>query len=180
MWRREDGGVEHVRVARRDDGVDVDGVVVWPAGDASHRLRYTLRCDALWRVRELRAEAPEDGTSLHLEGDGEGGWRDARDGGAALSHLDGCVDVDLYAVAFTNTLPVRRLGMAVGAAYTIEVAFVKLPSMQVDHVQQRYTRVSDNVYRYESVGSGFVADLLVDGEGLVVTYPGLVRRMWSR
>jgi hypothetical protein len=47
-------------------------------------------------------------------------------------------------------------------------------------MQQRYTRVSADVYRYESVVSGFTADLLLDGEGLVVEYPGLVRRMWAR
>jgi hypothetical protein len=183
MWRRDDGGVEHVVVSPRHGdeggGIEVHGVVVWPDGGAEHRLRYTLHCDTSWRVRELRAEAPEDGTALHLHADGEGGWRDGATGDA-LQHLDGCVDVDLYAVAFTNTLPVRRLGMAVGEVHTIDVAFVRLPSMAVEHMVQRYTRVSDNLYRYESVASGFVADLVVDGDGLVVTYPGLVRRMWSR
>jgi len=180
MWRREDGGVEHVQVVvQGDGGVHVDGVVAWP-GDAGavHRLRYVLVCDASWRVREVRAEAPEDGTALHLHADGAGKWHDA--GGGALPHLDGCIDVDLYAVAFTNTLPVRRLAMAVGEEHTIGVAYVQLPSMAVEHMQQRYTRVSDNVYRYLSVASGFTADLLVDGEGLVVDYPGLARRMWAR
>jgi uncharacterized protein len=203
MWRREDGGIEHVQAADGGDRgtITVDGVVAWPgadgggrggaaldhAGDGSgrvagsddvHRVRYTLRCDASWRVREVRVEAPEDGTSVILHADGEGHWHDSA--GAALAHLEGCVDVDLYAVAFTNTLPVRRLHMAVGEAHTIDVAFILLPSMEVQHVAQRYTRVSDNLYRYEAVTTGFTADLQLDGDGLVVTYPGLVRRMWAR
>ena len=179
MWRREDGGVEHVVVVSGAEGVAVDGVVAWPGdGGEVHRLRYVLRCDGAWRVRELQAEAPEDGTALHLRADGEGTWSDA--GGAALPHLDGCVDVDLYAVAFTNTLPIRRLTLSAGESRVIDVAYLQLPSMAVARMQQRYTRVSADVYRYQSVLSGFTADLPVDAEGLVVTYPGLVRRMWSR
>ncbi|HZS13391.1 MAG TPA: putative glycolipid-binding domain-containing protein [Candidatus Dormibacteraeota bacterium] len=180
MWRREDGGVEHVVVSvAAGGGVDVDGVVVWPGdrGEA-HRVRYTLRCDSAWRVRELRAEAPEDGTMLHVHADGEGSWRSFDSVG--LPHLDGCVDVDLYAVVFTNTLPVRRLGLEVGESRAIDVAYVRLPSMAVERMQQRYTRVAADVYRYQSVASGFTADLRVDAGGLVVDYPGLARRMWAR
>jgi uncharacterized protein len=179
MWRRDDGGVEHVEVGLDGDGsVKVDGVAVWPQDGAEHRVRYALRCDSGWQLRELRAAAPEDGTSLELHADGEGGWRDGD--GNPMTHLDGCIDVDLYAVAFTNTLPIRRLRLDAGAARTIDVAFVRLPSMAVERVAQRYTRVAANLYRYESVASGFTADLLCDDDGLVVTYPGLVRRMLSR
>lgn len=175
MWRREDGGVEHVVVASRGDGgVDVDGVAAWAGADGGvHRVRYRLRCDASWCVRSVDVEAPEDGTAVSLRADGHGAW----DG---LPGLDGCVDVDIYAIAFTNTLPVRRLGLRTGEASLIDVAYVRLPSMAVERMRQRYTRVSDDVYRYESVQSGFTADLLVDAEGLVVDYPGLVRRMWAR
>jgi uncharacterized protein len=174
MWRREDGGVEHVVMAPRGDGgVDVDGVAVWSSAGTEHRVCYRLACDASWSVRAVDVAAPEDGTAVQLRADGRGTWR-------GMPQLAGCVDVDLYAVAFTNTLPVRRLGLAVGEARLIDVAYVMLPSMAVERMQQRYTRVSDNVYRYESVLSGFTADLLLDAEGLVVDYPGLVRRMWAR
>src|SRR5581483_3757743 len=104
------------------------------------RIRYRLRCDAAWQVRALNVDAPEDGTSLQLDCDGHGAWRA---GGGARADLQGCIDVDLYAVAFTNTLPVRRLGMAAGESAVIDVAYVRLPSMQVERVQQLYTRVSD-------------------------------------
>lgn len=174
MWRREDGGIEHcVVVARGDGGVDVDGVAVW--GDA-RRVRYRLRCDAAWRVWGVELEAPEDRCALWLAADGAGSWR--RDG-VALEDVRGCIDVDLYAIAFTNTLPVRRLELRVGEAALIDVAYVRLPSMALERMQQRYTRVSDSVYRYESVASGFTADVSFDAAGLVVDYPGLVRRMWA-
>lgn len=176
MWRREDGGVEHVALSVGEDGaVAVDGVAVWD----SHRVAYRLLCDAAWCVRAVDVQAPEDEASLSLRADGRGAWTDGASG-ATLPELDGCIDVDLWAIAFTNTLPVRRLGLRAGESRTIDVAYVHLPAMAVERMQQRYTRVSDNVYRYESVASGFTADLLLDGEGLVVRYPGLARRMWSR
>jgi hypothetical protein len=177
MWRRVDGSVEHVRVSAGDSGVSVDGVVAVPADGDVRRTRYLLQCDSAWRAREVRVSAPEDGASLVLRSDGEGRWRDGDE--ARLPALEGCIDVDLYAVVFTNTLPVRRLGLAVGESRTLQVAFVRLPSMTVQPVMQRYTRVADRMYRYEGLESGFVAALAVDGDGLVVDYPGLARRMWS-
>lgn len=174
MWRRDDGGVEHVVVSLgAGGGVEVEGIAVWTADATLHRVRYRLGCDASWCVRSVDVEAPEDGTAVSLRSDGRGSWQGRPD-------LSGCVDVDLWAIAFTNTLPVRRLRLEVGEAALLDVAYVRLPSMAVERMQQRYTRVSDDVYRYESVLSGFTADLLVDGEGLVVEYPGLVRRMWAR
>jgi hypothetical protein len=141
------------------------------------RIRYVLRCDDTWRVRSLHVDAPEDGATLRLDADGGGVWHDG--GGAPLRDLDGCIDVDLFAVAFTNTLPIRRLRMRVGDSHELAMAFVRLPSMEVVRVPQRYTRVGESRYVYEGLSSGFRAELLVDDEGLVVDYPGLARRIWS-
>ena len=46
------------------------------------------------------------------------------------------------------------------------------------HAQpQAYTRLSDHVYLFENLdGSGFSAELTVDGDGIVVDYPGFFRR----
>jgi hypothetical protein len=179
MWRREDGGVEHVRVAMGGDGgVAVDGVVAAGSPREPWRLRYRMRCDRGWRVRDVEVDMPEQGGAVSLHGDGSGVWRDGQ--GAVLAALDGCVDVDIFAVAFTNTLPVRRLRLAVGEAQAIGVAFVRVPELDAVHAEQRYTRLSEHVYRYESLGSGFRADLRIDADGLVVDYPGLVRRLWAR
>lgn len=180
MWRHVDGGVEHARITVGGGDIVVDGVLTRAAGGTQgvQRIHYVLRCDDAWRVVALRVEAPEDGTTLALDGDGAGAWRDGPDG-ALRSDLRGCIDIDLFAVAFTNTLPIRRLAMAVGESHLLAVAFVRLPSMEVVPVQQRYTRLDELVYRYESVSSGFRADLRVDAFGLVVEYPGLARQIWT-
>nr|WP_267873671.1 putative glycolipid-binding domain-containing protein [Massilia sp. Se16.2.3] len=90
--------------------------------------------------------------------------------------LDGCIDIDLTASCFTNTLPIRRLGAALTERQPIDVAWVWIPELRVEKARQAYTRLDDARVRFESVGTGFQADLTVDGDGFVLDYPGLFRR----
>ncbi len=197
MWTPWTGpGLEHLRLTMEGDGVRADGLILGldEAGQ-SFRLRYEVRGDLAWQVREVRAERLDSpGTQLHLIADGEGSWREAN--GEARPDLAGSIDVDLTATPFTNTLPIRRLGLERGESAAIAVAWVDAPSLRVTLGRQRYTRLgpaadpllgseaggSEAVdrYRYESLGSDFVAELPVDGDGLVLDYPGLFRRCWSR
>ena len=48
---------------------------------------------------------------LHLESDGEGHWQE---NGKDRPDLHGCIDIDIQATPFTNTLPIRRLGLKTG------------------------------------------------------------------
>ena len=41
----------------------------------------------------------------------------------------------------------------------------------------RYTRLADRLWRFEGLEADFVADLPVDGDGVVLDYPGLFRRL---
>jgi hypothetical protein len=65
-------------------------------------------------------------------------------------------------------------------ARTIPVAFISIPELRVNVVQQRYTRLETGRYRYEGLDSGFTAEISVDEEGLVIDYPQLCRRVWPR
>jgi hypothetical protein len=35
-------------------------------------------------------------------------------------------------------------------------------------------------YRFEDPATGFTAEISVDGDGLVIEYPNVARRVWSR
>ena len=88
------------------------------------------------------------------------------------------MDVDLALTPFTNTLPIRRLGLGTGESAEIRVAYVELPAFAVTTDPQRYTCLEpERRYRYESLESGFVREIDIDVNGLVVTYPGLFRRV---
>jgi hypothetical protein len=45
-------------------------------------------------------------------------------------------------------------------------------------MSQRYTCLEPQLYRYESVESGYTANLKVDTDGLVLEYPEAWRRVW--
>ncbi len=67
-----------------------------------------------------------------------------------------------------------------GESAEICVAFITVPRLEVRVVRQRYTRLRGAgeraVYLYESLESDFRSELPVDGEGLLLEYPGYFRR----
>src|SRR5205085_597994 len=91
-------------------------------------------------------------------------------GGRELAELRGFLDVDLGITPATNTLPIRRLGLAVGERRDIVAAWVRFPELAITPLAQRYTRLAPARFRYESHNGRFVADLDVDDLGLVRLY----------
>jgi len=88
------------------------------------------------------------------------------------------IDIDLSATPFTNTLPIRRLKLKAGQSAEIVTVYILVPALTITTDPQRYTCIEPlKRYRYESRDSDFRRDIEVDGRGLVVTYPGLFRRL---
>jgi uncharacterized protein len=182
MWTPWEGpGLEHLRLVTSDGGVVANGLVIGLEAGRPFRIGYEIRCDRRWRVREVRAAAPDsERPVLELQADGQGHWK--RRGGEPVPELDGCIDVDISATPFTNTLPIRRLGLKPGESEELMVTYVRVPELLVGPERQRYgcleARADGGLYRFEALPSGFSAELPVDAEGLVIDYPGLFRRTW--
>jgi hypothetical protein len=165
-----------------EEGVVANGLVIGLEGGRPFRISYEIRCDRRWRVREVRAAAPDSERAvLELLADGEGSWK--RRGGEPVPELNECIDVDISATPFTNTLPIRRLGLKPGESEELAVTYVRVPELLVGLERQRYgcleARTDGSLYRFEALPSGFTAELPVDYDGLVIDYPGLFRRAWS-
>lgn len=175
-WRDWTGtGIEHLVLVEQSDEVVAESALLGTTDlGAVYAMRYRIRCDQSWQVRELGISLVGDARRFELVSDGAGAWRN--DAGVPMPELAGAFDVDLPVTPFTNTLPIRRLGLAVGAAAEIMVAFVGFPDLAVTLESQRYTRIDELRYRFESLDGDFVRDIDVDEHGLVVTYPGLFRR----
>jgi hypothetical protein len=131
MWAPWEGpGLEHLRLVTSDGGVVANGLVIGLEAGRPFRITYEIRCDERWRVREVRAAAPDSRRPvLELLADGEGHWQ--RRGGEPLPELDGCIDVDISATPFTNTLPIRRLGLEPGESEELVVTYVRVPELLV-------------------------------------------------
>lgn len=175
-WQDWSGdGIQHLVLRRDGDGFDAEAVIVATEDFVRCGARLHIVCDGAWRTRRLQAALIGDDYHVDLAGDGAGHWRDAA---GPLPHLDGAIDVDLPLTPFTNTLPIRRLGLAAGASAELAVVYVRLAERKVERDPQRYTCLEPmRRYRYESLDSDFMREIDVDADGLVVTYPDLFRRI---
>jgi len=183
MWTPWEGpGLEHLHLTQGSDGIVADGLIIGLRDGRPFRVRYTITCDERWRMRgadllSLRADRRE----VRLRTDGSGRWTTAH--GEALPDLAGCMEVDISATPFTNTLPIRRLALPSGAAADVPAAYIDVADFTVTPVPQRYTRLQTRAdetrYLYQGLRWNFRADVLVDDDGLVTEYPGLFRRVWA-
>jgi len=99
----------------------------------------------------------------------ENGWY--FNGEEFVENSRNAIDPDIFCTALTNTIPIRRLGLADGESREIDVLFLSPPEPP-KIVQQRYTRYGAE-YVYEGLTSGFSAVLSVNKQGIVTHYPGV-------
>jgi hypothetical protein len=151
-----------------------DGALVGVIDGWSVHLVYRLVVASDGTTRALDLTETAGGASLSLRADGRGRWRDAA--GVDIAELKGCIDVDIATTPLTNTLPIRRLQLAPGASAEITVAYVAAPELTVRPAIQRYTRLDEATYRYES--GTFAANVTVDEDQIVTDYAGIWQRIY--
>lgn len=180
-WAQQDGtGLEHLVLDTRAEGIVIESAVVGENDGEAFGLMYRIECNMQWQVTRLAVRlAGGAALDLRRSDDNEGApgtWTDAE--GTHQEILDGCIDVDIMATPFTNTLPIRRLQLAEGERRPIEVVYISTPDLQVTRVEQAYTCIELNrEYRYEGIFRDFTADMRVDSDGLVIDYPTLFTRL---
>ncbi|AAZ57032.1 putative glycolipid-binding domain-containing protein [Thermobifida fusca] len=143
-----------------------------------YSCRFSVSTDLAWHTRTARVDVIDAQGARVLELVNRSGQWTVN--GEAAPELDGCVDVDVAAAPLTNTLPIRRLGLAPGEHRDIHVAWVDVPTLKVIRMRQRYTRLpsAEGLDRYQYRDSGYgTFDLTVDRNGIVVDYEHLVRRI---
>src|SRR5262249_53570002 len=157
-------GLERFELLRRDGGWLLRGVIVAvcdPESDSkSAEVRYQVACGNDWRTERVAIDlrSASGPRSLALVA-GDGRWHaDGRE----VEALRGCLDVDLGWSPSTNTLPIRRLGLAVGATSgPVTAAWVRFPTLDLEPLPQEYRRLADDRYLYTSRGGAFRAELQV-------------------
>ncbi len=85
---------------------------------------------------------------LKFEGDGQGNWKQ---NGKPAEQFRGCIDVDIAVTPFTNTLPIRRLGLPTGQLQEIQVIYCDLLDQVIKAVRQKYTCISATEYNYQNI-----------------------------
>ncbi|MFN2565349.1 MAG: putative glycolipid-binding domain-containing protein [Gemmatimonadaceae bacterium] len=175
LWRRLDRpGHESARLAFEGSAWRLTGSAVFAHESHACRLSYTVGCDARWHTVLAKVDGwiGERIVEIALTVDDGRLWR-MND--VACPEVSGCVDVDLNFSPSTNTLPIRRLNLAVGEEAPVHAAWLRFPEFTLERLDQVYRRTGEKAYRYESGGGAFSAEVEVNEAGLVTRYPGLWR-----
>ncbi len=183
MWKRlNESGLEHLFLLKDDECITANSVILTMREDKPIRILYNIYCNLDWKVRKFDVQI-FDGKhrNIVLQSDGSGNW--TTDTGKLVKSLEGCIDIDISATPFTNTIPVRRLSLKSGESREIKVVYIDIYNFNLRPVNQRYTCVESNLngckYRYENLNSGFTAEFYVDKDGLVIDYPNLFKRVYN-
>ncbi|WP_193100912.1 putative glycolipid-binding domain-containing protein [Burkholderia sp. Z1] len=158
---------EWCRLVESRTGIDLSGSVSGAIDGTPFRIDYAIACGADWLTRSARVirwvgTQPPRQLDIACEG---GRWTID---GVDTPTLAGATDIDLGFSPSTNTLPIRRLALAVGDSAAIRTAWLRFPDFDLVRGEQRYTRTARHVYRYES--GTYAADIAIDDAGLVTDY----------
>lgn len=181
VWQRTDlkAGLGLVRLDT-GDAIRASGSEIALDESSGWLVTFDIELDRKWRTRRVEASVrgDEGHRTVALEGDGQGLWM--VDGHPAPG-LTGCIDVDIAATPFTNTIVIRRVEIPIGDTVEVRVAWIGIPDLGVSAVAQTYRRLEPangvDRYEYRRSGSptGWVID--VDEDGVALEYEGFARRV---
>jgi hypothetical protein len=160
-------------------GYQVSGCTTAVEGGQSWVVSYAISLDETWRTRSAQITGRSASGVRHaqLETDAQGHWRI---NGEPVSHLDGCLDIDLESSAMTNALPVHRMDLRVGDRASAPAAYVRAAGISVERLTQHYARIADDDrsqrFDYAAPAFDFTCVLRYDESGLALDYPGIAVR----
>jgi uncharacterized protein len=150
-----------------------------------YRLQYALDTASGFATARLTVDSSGAGWSrrLDLVRDENGAWRISADGtgeaelpppGGEPETVAGALDCDIAFSPLTNTMPILRSRLLQGGGpVDLAMAWVSVPDLQVHRSEQRYEPIDERHVRFVGEDGTFVAELELDGEGLVTRYPEL-------
>jgi hypothetical protein len=154
-------------------GLIAGGILTSRSFDA----RYKIVMDQYWRIIKLTVRVIADPVrQLVLNRGDRGIWTDAQ--GIVLPQLEGCQEIDISATPFTNSIPIKKMTGLKEKSFL--VAYINIPELSVTAVEQRYTKLAGEKYKYQNLSTGFSAELGFDQFGLINDYPGLFKTIYRK
>jgi hypothetical protein len=173
LWRRLDQpGHESARVFFQYPYWHLTGTAVFAHQRQPCRLDYKIACDTEWNTTSANITGWVGNSSIEIEVSVDS-TRNWRFNGKDRPDVSGCIDIDLNFSPSTNLLAIRRLGLEIGEQAVVKAAWVRFPSIELERLEQKYRRLDETRYRYESGGGRYETELEVNEEGFVRQYPGL-------
>ena len=171
VWRRLDHpGHEWSKISEGKPFHQLEGSVVGLYEQLTTKLDYLIRTDLNWVTQSIQVTGRVGDRVVELDIQvEEGRWRI---NGIEQPQVAGCVDIDLHFSPSTNLLPVRRLNLKVGQSAPVKAAWLHFPDFELQPLEQVYRRIDPLLYRYESGGGRFSAEVRFNESGILVDYAG--------
>jgi uncharacterized protein len=172
LWRRLDvPGHDSCQLSASRTGWRLRGTAVFRHEMGPAQLQYDVRVDRDWRTREGRVDGWVGDRSVRIRVvRTASGWTV---NGVACEAARECVDLDFGFTPATNLLQLRRVALAIGESAEVSVAWLDVPSGELDLLPQRYERRTETAYWYEAPRFDYAAELEVATSGFTRRYPGL-------
>jgi uncharacterized protein len=170
--------MEYCNVETTDTDIRIDGTIVGYGEDTPFSVSYDIIADKLWQVSSLEMAVEKSGECswISLQRDPDGRWTQS---GHIREEWAQCIDIDISLTPFTNTLPINRLELEPQQRKEIDVLYINIFEDEIKPLKQWYTKLGDELYRFEGVAKDFKVEIKVDEEGLVIDYPELFSRIQS-
>lgn len=173
VWRRLDGfGHDAALLRPADEGWQLEGAAAFLESGLPCHLVYRVTVDHSWHTRSalIRGWYGTTAVDLVVTVSSDREWFL---NGRSVAAVAGSIDVDLAFTPSTNLLPIRRLGLTIGASAPVVAAWLPFPGIDLRPLDQVYHRISDDTYGYSSQGGTFTATLTVSPVGFVTNYSAL-------
>jgi hypothetical protein len=167
-------GHEICRLSSVNSGWQLEGTAIFAQDQQPGQLEYRVLTDPSWQTvsAQIRGWLGNSAVDMQVASDEAHVWSL---NGIACPEVAGCIDLDLNFSPCTNLLPIRHLTLAVGQTASIKAAWLRFPGFQLEPLAQKYTRLDETTYHYESAGGQFIANLQVNPAGFVTDYPNIWR-----
>jgi uncharacterized protein len=174
FWKSaEEGSLEHFSLYKTSEHYVLEGIVLC-SYSVPTRIDYKVTASFDWQTQSVAVSmVGAEYKHLRLEVNPKQEWLL---NGQRLEAFTGFIDIDLGITPSTNTLPINRLHLAVGESAELTAVWIRFPELTLEPLAQRYTRLSENSYKYENADGSFSADLVVDELGVVEFYG----KIWTR
>lgn len=181
LWENKDNhSLEYFNLTSSNNAFFLGGTILLLLEELPTRVTYKIECDKHWKTRAVAISQERSGNASHLtlKVSSRQIWKTTK--GSTISFATGIRDIDLEITPATNTIPIWRIGLKEGESQIVDAVWVRFPSLKLERLQQRYTRISRRFYKYECPSTGYQAQLEVDGSGVVVSYGDLWHRVTSK
>lgn len=177
LWKNtENTSLEYFALQLLETGFTFSGTVIMLLEDSPTKVTYRISGDNSWRAKSVDISQEHDGknSQLSLTIDDNQYWSANK---KPVPFTTGLVDVDLEISPATNTLPIHRLNIPIGQSQTTDAVWVRFPSLTLERLKQRYTRIGERTYLYKAADLGFEAKLEIDQCKLITKYGELWKRI---